>query len=160
EIEISLFGADAGGRDLLDPSSVKVDDRDVVTVECFVVVDAEHEPLAPDGVAAGRELLGYVGIVHGPADHLAEQLGAGLVGLEVHGHIAPGSCTPETELVEDGEALLHRRVEDLAFRGLRRPERPTEAGDPRERLALLAPELGRIRFEPRLEAFVDHAAEG
>ena len=157
DLVVALLGADPGGRDRLDRALAQVDERHVVAVEGFVVVDAEHEPLAADRVAARRQRLRDLGVVDGAADHLPEQLGARLVRLEVDEHVAPRARRPEALLVEHLELLLPRRLEDLALRGLRGAERAAEAGDARERRALAAPEVVGVRLEALLQLRVDHA---
>ena len=140
-------GADAGRGDLLDRVLAQIDEGHVVAVEGLEVARVQHGTLASERVAARRERLGDIGILHRAPHHLTEQLDGHLVGLEIGRGVGPDAARAEPVLLERGFALLGGALEDAPFVGREGEDHGAgRSGRAAERRVLLLAELAVPRL--------------
>ena len=92
DVELVVGGRrpDAGGRDLVDGRLEEVDERDVRTVVGVEVVGIDERTLRGKRMVGRAELLRDDRVLHDLGDLPADEVGRGLVGLEVDCNVGKG----------------------------------------------------------------------
>ena len=116
ERELLLADPEAALADLVDRLVADRDEPDVVAVVRLEVARVDAHPLGADGMVVRTEELGDLGIVHAPADLLAQELAQELVRGGILEDVPVGRVEAESAdrvaLLELALALLGSRLPD------------------------------------------------